>query len=195
MSDIICVTNKNLCTENFYDRLEKIASAHPKAIILREHYMSLAEYILTAETAMEVCRKYDVPLIPHSFELPENIMPDAIHLKMDALRSMNGNTGKYRRIGVSCHSPEEASEAESLGAAYIIAGHIFATDCKRGLEPRGLDYLREVCSAVSIPVYAIGGVNPENIHSVREQGAAGACVMSGLMTCSDPVKYLKKFST
>lgn len=49
-------------------------------------------------------------------------------------------------------------EAEQLGASYLTAGHIYATDCKRGLPPRGLGFLKEVCREVSIPVYGIGGI-------------------------------------
>ena len=67
----------------------------------------------------------------------------------------------------------------------MTAGHIFATDCKAGLPPRGTDFLKEVCSAVQIPVYAIGGIRPEEkqIEKVLSCGAAGACIMSGMMEC------------
>ena len=69
-----------------------------------------------------------------------------------------------------------------LGASYVTGGHIFATDCKKGVPPRGLDFLKAVCSSVNIPVYAIGGINGDNINSVLNAGASGACIMSGLMT-------------
>lgn len=80
-----------------------------------------------------------------------------------------------------------------MGCTYITAGHVFATDCKKGIPPRGLDFLKEVCENVSIPVYAIGGISSEVMTSVREAGANGACVMSGLMCCDAPEKYLKEF--
>ena len=88
----------------------------------------------------------------------------------------------YRHIGVSTHSVEDAILAEQQGAGYITAGHVFATDCKKGLPPRGLAFLHEVCQAVSIPVYAIGGITEENMSPCMEQGAAGGCMMSGYMT-------------
>jgi thiamine-phosphate pyrophosphorylase len=88
---------------------------------------------------------------------------------------------RFRVIGASCHSVEEALEAQQLGCTYITAGHVFATDCKKGLPPRGLDFLRAVCAAVDIPVYAIGGINSENLQDVMKCGAAGGCIMSGLM--------------
>ena len=80
---------------------------------------------------------------------------------------------------------EEAKEAERLGCTYITAGHIFLTDCKKGLPGRGLTFLQNICENVSIPVYAIGGISNENINDVRQTGAAGACIMSGFMKCNN----------
>ena len=102
--------------------------------------------------------------------------------------------GAFRVLGTSCHSVEDAREAEKLGCTYITAGHVFATDCKKGLAPRGLDFLRAVCRAVDLPVWAIGGITPENFPSVRAAGARGGCVMSGLMTCADPAALLERFA-
>ena len=96
-------------------------------------------------------------------------------------------------IGVSCHSVEDAVAAEERGCTYITAGHVFDTDCKKGLPGRGLEFLQKVCKSVSIPVYAIGGIGSENINAVRAAGAAGACVMSGTMVCTDVKKYLSAF--
>lgn len=84
-------------------------------------------------------------------------------------------------IGTSVHSLEEALEAERLGASYVTAGHIFSTECKPGLEPRGLTFLQKICEGVKIPVYAIGGIHPENLEKIAQTGAAGACMMSEFM--------------
>ena len=96
-------------------------------------------------------------------------------------------------LGASCHSVAEAVEAERLGCTYITAGHIFDTDCKKGVPGRGLSFLQEVCETVRIPVYAIGGVTHENFPEVKRVGAAGVCVMSGLMTCGNVEDYIDKF--
>ena len=63
-------------------------------------------------------------------------------------------------------------EAERLGATYVTAGHIFTTDCKKGLPPRGLDFLKNVCDAVTIPVYGIGGIkfDPQPMEQPEKQG-------------------------
>ena len=78
---------------------------------------------------------------------------------------------------------EEAEEAQKLSATYLTAGHIYTTDCKKGLPPRGIDFLKEVCGAVTIPVYAIGGIHAGTgqIQEVIKCGASGGCIMSEMM--------------
>ena len=85
---------------------------------------------------------------------------------------------------------DEAVLAEKMGATYVTAGHIFATDCKKGLEPRGIEFLKNAVSSVDIDVYGIGGISPENIGKIQNTGAKGACIMSGFMKCDNVKKYL-----
>ena len=195
MSDIVCVTNRKLCGEDFLARIERIAAAGPKAIVLREKDLSPEEYRALAKEALSICEKRGVPCILHSFaDIAAELGAEAAHLPLDKLTELPEEIkARFRVIGASCHSREDALLAEKAGATYITAGHVFATDCKKGLPPRGLSFLREVCEAVDIPVYAIGGISPENVSSVREAGAAGACVMSGLMACEEPEKLLREF--
>lgn len=187
MSDIICVTNRKLCQEDFLTRIERIAVCHPASIILREKDMSPEEYKALAVAVMKICNPYDVQCILHSFsDIAIALHSEAIHLPLHLLRELSQEQKSHFKIlGASCHSVEDAIEAQNLGCTYITAGHVFETNCKKGLPGRGLDFLRNVCSAVEIPVYAIGGITPDNIASVRHSGAAGACLMSGLMTAED----------
>lgn len=193
MSDILCVTNRTLCKGDFLQRVEEIAANKPKGIILREKDLTEEAYKRLAEEVLFLCKKYEVPCILHSFmDAAIELGAENMHLPLHILRKMDGEKKKkFKHIGASCHSAEEAKEAESLGCTYITAGHVFATDCKKGLEPRGLDFLKMVCESVSIPVYAIGGIGRENIQAVRNAGAKGACMMSGLMRCEDVKEYLK----
>ena len=195
MSDIFCVTNRTLCREDFLTRLERIAACHPAGIILREKDLSPEEYQALAAQVMELCDRYDVLCILHSFvDAALELHAEAIHLPLHILREMTREQkGAFRVIGASCHSAEDAVDAQGLGCTYITAGHVFETDCKKDLPGRGLDFLKAVCGSVSVPVYAIGGISADNMHSVRGAGAKGACVMSGLMRCEDPETYLASF--
>ncbi len=73
-------------------------------------------------------------------------------------------------LGVSTHTPEEAVQAERAGADFVVFGPVFDTP---GKTPVGIGRLKQVCSAASIPVRAIGGINEENTPLVMEAGAAG----------------------
>ena len=185
MSDLICITNRKLCSNNFLDQIEMIASAHPKAIVLREKDLSEKEYEQLARQVMQICQKHGTQCILHSFSnVATTLGATAVHMPLPLLQKMTPQEkSHFQIIGASCHSLEEAKEAQNLGCTYITAGHIFLTDCKKGLPGRGLPFLEEICKTVRIPVYAIGGIYSQNMESVRKTGAAGACIMSGFMRC------------
>lgn len=185
-SHVIAVTDRKLCRIPFLEQIGKVCALRPKALILREKDLDEAEYGKLASEVMAVCREYQVPLILHTFTgAAAEAGAECIHLPLWKLREMAGKPElqRFRVVGASVHSVQEAKEAEQLGAGYLTAGHIYATDCKKGLPPRGLTFLREVCGAVEIPVYGIGGIGlaEEQIKEVMQAGAAGACVMSGFM--------------
>ena len=192
MFDILIVTNRKLCFENFSERIEKIAAALPAGIILREKDLTEDEYELLAVKTLEICRKLGTPCILHTFQsVAAKLDCNSLHLPLNILRSLSSEEREcFSTLGASCHSVEDAIEAEKLGCTYITAGHVYDTDCKKGLPGRGTAFLKSVCDSVSIPVYAIGGICPDNIAEVRRAGASGACVMSGAMTCADVRKYL-----
>jgi thiazole tautomerase (transcriptional regulator TenI) len=92
-----------------------------------------------------------------------------------------------QRIGVSVHHADEAKWREKEGADYVMFGHIFATNSKQGVPPRGLDQLVKVVNNVTIPVIAIGGMTPARVSSVLDTGASGIAVMSGIWEADDPL--------
>ncbi len=193
MSDIICVTNRKLCREDFLVRMERIASCHPAGIILREKDMKPENYKKLAADVMKICDHYNVQCILHSFpDVAVSLQADAIHLPLHLLRKLSPDQKTHFRIlGASCHSLEDALEAQALGCTYITAGHVFETDCKKGLPGRGLNFLQDICTAVDIPVYGIGGIDTNNISLVRNTGANGACLMSSLMISENVTELIR----
>lgn len=176
-------------------RIEAIAQAHPAGILLREKDLPEGEYKALAEQVMVVCARYDVLCILHHFaDAALALDCPAFHAPLPVLRAMSAaQRTRFFVLGASCHSVEEAREAEQLGCTYLTAGHIFATGCKAGLPGRGLNFLREVCRSVSIPVYAIGGIYSGNYTDVLRAGAKGVCVMSGPMQCGKVSAYFNEF--
>lgn len=182
---LVCVTARKLCGDDFIKRLEKI-SKNCDLIILREKDLTEEEYFSLAEKFLNVSSDGRATLVLHCFwKKALELHHDKIHLSLKDFRENPQIREKFSLVGVSIHSLEEAKEAEALGADYVTAGHIFETDCKKGLKGRGLEFLRQVSQGVSIPVYAIGGISTENMEQVREAGANGACIMSGFMKADD----------
>lgn len=191
---LICVTNRKLCKDNFINRIEELAKARPYGIMLREKDLDEAEYEKLAVEVKKICDIYSIPLIINKrMEIADKLNLSHIHLSMPDLRKYKNEIDRFQYIGASVHSLLEAMEAEKLGATYLVAGHIFSTDCKRNIPPRGLNFLKAICENVKIPVYAIGGISKDKIEAVKQAGAAGACIMSEAMTCADPYQLINDF--
>lgn len=191
--DIVCVTDRELCKTDFLNQIEKICKAGISRIILREKQLNEDEYSLLLNDVNRICKTYNIPLSAHSFwETAKNSGIKDIHLPYENFMSDGFKVKEFNMIGTSVHSVREATDAEKKGASYVTAGHIFKTDCKKGLPPRGVEFLKDVCSYVKIPVYAIGGVSAENISLINAAGASGACVMSGLMKSQNPAETITK---
>lgn len=188
---VLAVTNRTLSKKPYLEQIRKICEWGPESIILREKDLTEKEYKDLAEKVLAICSEYQIPCILHTFYRTAMELPcDGLHLPLPLLREVAAGENasvwcreKFTKLGTSVHSVEEAIEAEKLGATYITAGHIYATDCKKGLPPRGLSFLREVCEAVDIPVYGIGGIkfHMDQWIELGKCGAIGGCIMSGMM--------------
>lgn len=189
---VICVTHRLLCPDDFLERLDRIAAQHPYAIVLREKDLSESEYEALARDCLRICQKHAVPLNLNSqIAVARRIGCDGIHLPFHLLLQHKNELEYFSRVGVSLHSPEEAAQLAATPATYVQAGHVFPTDCKAGVPPRGLSFLRAVCQATDLPVFGIGGITAERYPAVLQTGAAGACIMSGLMTCNDVAQTMQ----
>lgn len=179
----IAVTNRYLC-DNIERQVEKIAAEESvDRIILREKDLDEKEYRKLAGNIIKICDRYNKECVLHNFyNAAIELYCEKIHLPLQVLLSLSdSDKSRFSLIGVSVHSCSEAVEAQRAGASYVIAGHIFATECKKNVKPRGIELIEEICARVSIPVYGIGGITPENEELVIAAGGAGVCSMSYYM--------------
>ena len=125
---VIYVTNRKLCKHDFLQQIEQLAKGKPDAIMLREKDLPSDQYEALARKINSICQKYDVPLIINqNISVAEKLRIETIQLSMHNLRKYSGDLQLIDQIGASVHSVEEATEAVTLGATYLIAGHIFST--------------------------------------------------------------------
>lgn len=185
---LIAVTDSASCPRPLaeqIERLTKLTELRPQAVILRAKSLDKAAYRMLALHAQQSCEATGIALILHSdWQLAHELGISKLHLPLALLRQLPAcERTHFTWLSTSVHSVGEAQEAQALGATMLIAGHIYTTQCKAGLAPRGLGFLQAVCNTVSLPVYAIGGIGFDAAQHAELQanGARGACVMSAYM--------------
>ncbi len=97
------------------------------------------------------------------------------------------------KIGLSTHGPEQAERALAAGPAYIAIGPVYATGTKPAAKPVTLEYVRWAAAQVSIPWFAIGGINLDNLGDVLAAGARRICVVSAILNAPDVAKACREF--
>ncbi|MGN1014459.1 MAG: thiamine phosphate synthase [Butyricicoccus sp.] len=178
---LIAVTNRHLCERDFLTQLRRVCAFGVHSILLREKDLSESDYTALAKQAQQICRDTNTPLTIHGHpETARRLGISRLHLPLPQLRQLE-DPQSWDWLGTSCHSIEQMQEAVKLGVTYLFLGNIFETDCKPGLPGKGLELLRAVCAQCPVPVFAIGGISLDNLPDVLEAGAAGGCMMSGLM--------------
>lgn len=186
----VAITNRRLCESSLGEQIARLANEkvhRPDLLILREKDLPENEYEALAREVLSLCEDLNLRCILHTYvETARRLRVDGIHLPFSLWRKHLEELSDFSFLGVSVHSVEEARFAQEHGVSYLTAGHIFATDCKKGAPPRGLDFLKEVCESVYVPVYAIGGITPQRIPEIVQgcPSIAGVCMMSYYMKLS-----------
>lgn len=192
-------------------RIEASAAAGVDWIQIREKDLSGRECsLLTREVVQRAAAStagktaHARILVNDRLDVALAVQAGGVHLGEKSLRPQEARrlVNSLRRenflIGVSCHSLETAKEAERGGADYLFFGPVFATPSKAGYgAPQGLERLAEVCTAVSIPVLAIGGITLENSASCISAGASGIAAIRLFQDAKDiaaVVRALRKIS-
>jgi thiamine-phosphate diphosphorylase len=108
---------------------------------------------------------------------------DGVHLGQEDLPLASGRKLMGSKIvGISTHDVQQAQEAERNGADYIGFGPMFGTTTKAtGYSARGVEMLRQIRTAVKLPIVAIGGINEQNVREVWQAGADSTAIISDIL--------------
>lgn len=139
----------------------------------------------TARLLAQVARQAGVLFVVNDHaDIAAAVDADGVHLGQDDLpiEAARKLLGGQKIIGISTHSREQAIAAEASGADYIGFGPVYATSTKEAGRTQGTGSLASIVNAVSIPVIAIGGINSGNVQLVMKAGAAGAAVISAVLS-------------
>lgn len=114
---------------------------------------------------------------------------DAGHRHVSAVRGSKPGL----QIGLSSHAPAQAKRAVEAGADYIAIGPVYATGTKPTAKPVTLDYVRWAAANLSLPWFAIGGINLNTLDDVLIAGARRICVVSAILNTANPVRACQEF--
>jgi thiamine-phosphate pyrophosphorylase len=176
--------------------LQQALDGGVKGIQLREKDLVGRELFFLAEAARKLTQRYHaLLLINDRIDIALAMDADGVHLSTASIpiESARALLGRQRLLGASTHSLEEAQEAERSGADFVVFGPVYFTPSKASYgSPQGLAALKKVVEKLSLPIYAIGGIKPENIADTRRTGVRGVALISAVMSAADPENATKE---
>jgi thiamine-phosphate pyrophosphorylase len=154
-----------------------------------------------AEKILPVTRSANVGLVINDhLEIARELGAEFCHLGQEdffdagqtQVRQLKIKNSKLK-IGLSTHAPEQAERALAAGPDYIAIGPVYATGTKPAAKPVTLDYIRWAAANVTIPWFAIGGINLQTLDDVLAAGGQRVCVVSAILTAPDVTAACAEF--
>lgn len=176
--------------KTLYSQVELALKGGATMIQIREKDLDENAFLKEAEQIQSLCAKYCVPFIVNdNVELAVKIGADGVHVGQSdmAAKDVRALISKDKILGVSAQTVKQALEAQKCGADYLGTGAVFPTGSKDDAQVLGVQTLKEICSAVNIPVVAIGGISKDNILELKKSGIAGVSVISAIFAQNDIV--------
>jgi thiamine-phosphate pyrophosphorylase len=176
--------------------LEQALDGGVKAIQLREKDLSGRDLFSLAEKVCKLCQAYNAALfINDRIDVALAVDAAGVQLSQTSLpvATTRALLGPQKIIGTSTHSLQEAREAEQNGADFVLFGPVYLTASKAAYgAPQGVPALKTIVDNISLPVYAIGGIKPENIESTKKLGLRGVALISAIVSAESPKEAAAK---
>ncbi|NPV30344.1 MAG: bifunctional hydroxymethylpyrimidine kinase/phosphomethylpyrimidine kinase [Firmicutes bacterium] len=195
---LYCIIGGVLRGSRSYAELARVAVQEGARLVqLREKEGESRELVRIAREMQEVCRSHGALFIVNDrVDVAAAAGADGVHLGQEDLspQAARAILGPGKIIGVSVDNLAQAEAAAAAGADYLGLGPVYPTaskDC--GVPPCGPDLVEEVARRVGLPVFAIGGITPENTLPLLRAGAAGVAVISSFLGAPDPRKAVRAF--
>ena len=193
MSNLVVITDLKLCEDNIYKRVLKFLN-YGANVVLRAKELSENEYFKFANEVFKTCASFKEQIFIHKFvNIALNLECKNIWLPLKEFEIYKGDLVKFDKIVASTHSVDEVKSALNLGASSICLSHIYKTDCKFNLAPKGLNLINDVRKFYNGEIYALGGINSLNFRNCLNVGANKICIMSEAMKCKDESEFVKSF--
>lgn len=192
---MIAIIESSLSNKSPLTLINEILLSDVSYIILREKLLKKDQYediLIQLDKISNISK--DKIYIAHHIDLAKKYKYNSIHLSYDKFIQNYDNLSTFKNISVSIHSLNEAKQLNSYKLNSLVYGHIFNTDCKKNIKPKGIQNLAQIVRNSIYKVNAIGGINKNNYIKVLETGCNDYCIMSGLMEKENLSDFVKTFS-
>ena len=174
--------------QTLYEQVEDALKGGATIIQLREKELAPDAFLEEAKRLCSLCHRYDVPLIINdNVQIALDSGADGVHVGMEdtPVDQIRHQTPTGFIIGATAKTVEQAKVAEQAGADYLGVGAVFPSPTKQQALRITTEQLRSICSAVSIPAVAIGGISSENVSELSGGGMDGIAVVSAIFAADD----------
>lgn len=169
--------------ETLYEQVEDALKGGATIIQLREKELDEKTFLQEAKQLAALCHSYNVPLIINdNVQIALESGADGVHVGMEdaPVEQIRRQTPTDFIIGATAKTVEQAQAAEWAGADYLGVGAVFPSPTKQTAIRITNDQLKEICSSVSIPAVAIGGISLSNMDELAGGGMDGIAVVSAI---------------
>lgn len=183
VTDRDLLKNTDICTA-----VEQAIQGGVTLVQLREKDLSSLEFYNIAVEVKKVTDKYKVPLIINDrLDIALAVDADGVHVGQSDMPALIARKliGPNKILGVSTATVEESIEAEKNGADYVGVGAVFPTSTKLDARAVTVDMIKEIKESIKIPVVAIGGINGNNIQSLKTANIQGVAIISAILGKED----------
>ncbi|MEG1719069.1 MAG: thiamine phosphate synthase [Clostridia bacterium] len=198
---LYAITNNSwLGNETMAEQVEKALKGGATCLQLREKELDEVDFLNEAIEIRELCNRYNVPfIINDNVDLAIKCKADGVHVGQSDMSAsdVRKKIGNDMILGVSTKTVQQAIFAQENGADYLGVGAVFSTSTKKDPEYITRDTLIEIANAVNIPIVAIGGINRENITTLKGTNISGVALVSAIFASKDienECKILKEIS-
>ena len=193
---LYAITERSLVgRQSLYEQVEAALRGGAGIIQLREKNISEQEFIDEALKLKEICHGYNVPLIINdNLDVALKSGADGVHVGAEDMpvSEIRRIAGDNFIIGATAKTVEQAVKAEKDGADYLGSGAVFPSPTKKNALRITPELLKQICTAVKIPVVAIGGITLENMDEVKNCNVSGIAVVSAVFGADDIEKATKQ---
>jgi len=186
---LLLITDRTQAQNPLADIVTAALAGGCRWVSVREKDLPAADQIALAQQLLPIVRQFGACLTLHGDRNIARVCGlDGVHLpaNADATRA-RADMGVRKLVGSSIHTLNQAQALNPSVVDYAIAGPAYASASKPGYGPAvGGTGLRALATAASVPVVAVGGIEPRLVADVIASGAAGIAVMGGVMRARDP---------